>query len=95
MFQRHHGAKVFWCFFSNAQMARLAKRNPYVAAEQDEAISAQIILLAEHPEIGRTGRLAGTREVVIARTPYIAIYRVKKNEVEILRILHHAQKWPK
>ncbi len=33
-------------------------------------------LLADNPEMGRPGRVPGTRELVIARTPYIVPYRV-------------------
>lgn len=49
--------------------------------------------LAYHPEIGRLGRVSGTRELVVAGTPYIFVYRVKAT-IEILTILHTARKWP-
>jgi plasmid stabilization system protein ParE len=39
--------------------------------------------------------VAGTRELVIARTPYIAAYQVQSDRVFILRVLHAAQAWPK
>ena len=41
-------------------------------------------------------RAAGTRELVIARTPFVVVYRVrqKPERVEIIRVLHGAQKWP-
>jgi toxin ParE1/3/4 len=54
------------------------------------------VLLSEHPKIGRRGRVAGTRELVIARTPFVVVYRVraKPERVEIIRVLHGAQKWP-
>ncbi|TJV25813.1 MAG: type II toxin-antitoxin system mRNA interferase toxin, RelE/StbE family, partial [Mesorhizobium sp.] len=42
----------------------------------------------------RPGRIAGTRELVVARTPYIAAYAVVADTVRILRILHGAQMWP-
>ncbi len=44
--------------------------------------------------MGRTRRRPGTREWVIARTPFIVVYRVTRDHIDILRILHHAQKWP-
>ncbi|MFH1689574.1 MAG: type II toxin-antitoxin system RelE/ParE family toxin, partial [Candidatus Eisenbacteria bacterium] len=49
--------------------------------------------LAEFPNVGRPGRLFGTRELVISRTPFIAVYRVRGNVVWILRVLHSSQKW--
>jgi len=47
------------------------------------------------PDMGRPGRVNGTRELVIARLPFVVIYRHKQGTVEILRILHTAQKWPR
>jgi plasmid stabilization system protein ParE len=50
--------------------------------------------LARFPEMGRPGRIEGTRELVISRTPYIAAYRILGGTVQILRVLHGAQQWP-
>jgi toxin ParE1/3/4 len=44
--------------------------------------------------MGRKGRIEGTRELVISRTPYIAAYRIVDENIRILRILHGAQQWP-
>ena len=46
------------------------------------------------PDRGRIGRIAGTRELIFAPLPYIAVYRVNDDAVEILRIYHSAQDWP-
>ncbi|EUB95060.1 plasmid stabilization system [Rhizobium sp. CF080] len=43
-------------------------------------------LLKDNPEIGRPGALPGTRELVIARTPFIILYRIQMDRIEILRI---------
>jgi toxin ParE1/3/4 len=51
-------------------------------------------LLADNPEIGRPGRVPGTRELVIARTPYIVPYRVRRGTIQILRVFHGARRWP-
>lgn len=53
-------------------------------------------LLSKYSKIGRRGRVAGTRELVIARTPFVLVYRLRRSpqRVEILRLLHGAQKWP-
>ena len=50
--------------------------------------------LAAHPEIGRPGRVRGTRELVVAGTHYVLVYRIQPQEIQILRVLHGAQKWP-
>ena len=43
---------------------------------------------------GRPGRRENTRELVVARTPYIVIYHIEDDVIEILRILRGAQRWP-
>lgn len=54
------------------------------------------VLLSDHPQAGRVGRRRGTRELVIASTPFIVVYRIRARppQVEILRVLHGKQKWP-
>ena len=51
-------------------------------------------MLAQHPLMGREGRVKGTRELVIGSYPFIAVYRVKKTRIEVLRWLHGARRWP-
>lgn len=46
------------------------------------------------PMCGRNGRKRGTRELVLTGLPFLIIYRLSQDSVEILRILHGAQKWP-
>jgi toxin ParE1/3/4 len=58
------------------------------------SIHSQIDMLARFPEHGRTGRKPDTRELVFSGLPYLAIYRIHRDSVEIVRILHGAQAWP-
>jgi toxin ParE1/3/4 len=58
------------------------------------SISERIEALAQFREQGRTGRKSGTRELVLSGLPYLAVYRLEGNAIEILRILHGAQMWP-
>jgi addiction module RelE/StbE family toxin len=51
-------------------------------------LQAAVTQLQAHPGMGRAGRVPGTRELVLHKN-YIAIYRVRGDDVEILR-LHHA-----
>jgi toxin ParE1/3/4 len=78
----------------DAQIDYIARENPDAAARIDEDIERQVDLLADHPLIGRPGRRAGTRERVISHTPFIVIYRVRAERIEIIRVLHGAQQWP-
>jgi toxin ParE1/3/4 len=68
--------------------------SPRAAVVVDDRIRAQAGLLLQFPETGRPGRIEGTRELVIGRTPYIAAYRITGDTVRILRVLHGAQLWP-
>lgn len=72
----------------------IAGDNPVAAVEQGDEIEQQVANLPHHLKLGRSGRVKGTRELIIARTPYIAVYRVKKDRILILRILHGAMQWP-
>ena len=51
-------------------------------------------MIPENPGIGRSGRVPGTREFVVAHTPYIVPYRVRHGMVEVLRVYHGARRWP-
>ena len=72
----------------------IAADNPAAASSTDTAIAHHIERLVHFPRSGRTGRVNGTRELVIPRTPFIAIYRLAPPEILILRILHGARQWP-
>lgn len=49
--------------------------------------------LADHPQIGRPGHAAGTREWIVRRTPYLIVYRVRAETLEILRLWHTKRDW--
>lgn len=72
----------------------IAEDNLVAAIEQGNEIEIQVAGLLSNRHQGRPGRVKGTRELVIVRTPYIAAYRVKKESIQILRVLHGARLWP-
>ncbi|MHB1700869.1 MAG: type II toxin-antitoxin system RelE/ParE family toxin [Acidobacteriaceae bacterium] len=80
----------------DAQIDYVAARNPLAAIDQGDLIDTQISQLIAHPEIGRPGRVDGTRELVISGTPLIVIYHhvPEARRIDILRLLHGAQQWP-
>jgi len=73
---------------------QIAAENPQAAQRVAQRILRAIDLLAEQPEMGRVGRVPGTREFVIPDTPYIAAYQIVEDTLVILRVLHGAQRWP-
>lgn len=72
----------------------ILERNPEAALHAYDAIRQQVGMLADHPQIGRVGRVRGTRELVITGVPYIVAYYIKGQEVRILAVLHTSRKWP-
>jgi toxin ParE1/3/4 len=64
--------------------------NPTATEKQLEAIKRAIEQLRDFPEMGRPGRIDGTRELIIQGTPYIAAYRIKRSSLTILALLHGA-----
>jgi toxin ParE1/3/4 len=70
----------------------IADDNPSAAAITVETVVAGIEALVRHPEMGRKGRIAGTRELVIA--PYVIAYRARKTSIDILAVIHGARRWP-
>ncbi|QVN17351.1 type II toxin-antitoxin system RelE/ParE family toxin [Burkholderia pyrrocinia] len=74
-----------------AIMDYIAQDDPLAALELDERAAA----LPARAELYRQGRVAGTRELVVAPN-YVLVYRIRPadNIVEILRVLHARRQWP-
>lgn len=89
--------EVFWKKQAINDMVKIGRHialdSPVNAEKTVDLIENKVGPLAEHPEMGRTGRKRGTRELV-AHENYIVIYRVMPATVEILRVKHVAQQWP-
>ena len=49
--------------------------------------------LRAFPYSGRKGRIDGTRELVFPGLPYIVVYRIEDQVVDVLRIYHGALDW--
>lgn len=78
----------------HAAIEYIAQENPKAALDQLDEIEEQTGMLLQHPEIGRAGRKQGTRELIVARTHFVVVYRIKAKRIEILHVLHSSQKWP-
>jgi toxin ParE1/3/4 len=69
--------------------------SPAAATTQLKRIFEAIDRLAQHPGSGRKGRIEGTRELVVPRTPFIVAYAIAEEEVHVLAVLHASRRWPK
>ncbi len=77
-------------------VTRLEESNPDYAQRVYQAIQTTAGNLASFPNLGRQGRVKGTREIVVPKLPYILPYRdvEAENRIEILAVLHASQEWP-
>jgi plasmid stabilization system protein ParE len=57
-------------------------------------IRTAVLRLGEFPQSGRAGHFPGTRELVLAGLPYVVVYRVTPDSVEIIRVFHASMDWP-
>ncbi|MCD2171373.1 type II toxin-antitoxin system RelE/ParE family toxin [Rhizobium sp. C4] len=78
----------------NAQIDYIAADNPKSAIDIGDRVIIHVFHLGAHPEMGRSGRRTGTRELFVPRTPFVVVYRIRNQQLEILRLLHGAQQWP-
>jgi toxin ParE1/3/4 len=74
--------------------AYIARDNPAAAQTVLDRIHKRVSELRDQPRIGRPGRITGTRELVVSRTPYVVAYSVEDQSVEIIAVIHGARKWP-
>jgi toxin ParE1/3/4 len=72
----------------------IAEHNPAAADRIFEAILAAVGRLADMPNMGRPGRVDGTRELVVVGTPYLVAYTVISDMLHIIAVQHGAQEWP-
>ena len=68
--------------------------NPDAAIDMVLEIIRRVETLAEHPGMGRPGRVEGTRELVLGSLPYLVPYVHQSDTIIILRVLHRATRWP-
>ena len=74
--------------------ANISEENPSAAARTIERVRKALEVVSRHSEIGRPGRVEGTRELIIPGTPFIVAYRVKAKRIEVLSVIHGARRWP-
>ena len=73
----------------------IARDNPNAGNRIASALLEAVERLAKLPNLGRPGRVAGTRELVVSGTPFIIPYRLRGDRLEIVAVFHARQKWPK
>ncbi|MFZ1546157.1 MAG: type II toxin-antitoxin system RelE/ParE family toxin [Candidatus Nitrotoga sp.] len=79
----------------------LAEIHDYIAQENPQAARRVILLirkaaetLPKNSQIGRVGRIAGTRELTVGRCPFMLAYRIESEEIQVLSVVHTTRLWP-
>lgn len=71
----------------------IAADNPQAAAALDSLFVEKIAMLKRFPQMGRPGRVSGTRELLV-HDHYRVVYDQAGANIRILRLLHVARQWP-
>ncbi len=88
---------IFWRVSAHDSLAsiifHISEHNPPAARRMRELIETSILPTAEHPYLFRTGRVSGTREIVV-HPNYVLVYCVTAECIEVLDVLHSRQQYP-
>ncbi|MDQ2927265.1 MAG: type II toxin-antitoxin system RelE/ParE family toxin [Pseudomonadota bacterium] len=76
------------------EAAFIANADPIAARPVVGRVLDAVAALSEQPGLGRPGRVPGTRELVVLKTRYVVPYRVRRDSVEILRVVHTSRRLP-
>lgn len=69
----------------------IARDDPTAAARVVSRIERAIQRLGVFPLSARLGRVPGTRVLAVPGLPYVVIYRVRGDSVDIIAVLHTAR----
>jgi toxin ParE1/3/4 len=69
------------------------KDNPAAAKRVRNRIHETVANLCRFPQSGREGDVGGTREMALAGLPYLVVYRVSEEAIEILNVFHTSTNW--
>jgi len=87
--------------YTRLALADLEQAHDFILAENPRAAQAVMARIREaverlvtFPDSGRPGRVHGTRELVVANTPFVIAYRVTPGTIDILAVIHGSRRWP-
>jgi toxin ParE1/3/4 len=90
--------KLFWRRRAEqqlrAQLQFLEDVNPRAAKRMRMRIRERLTRLKRAPLTGRPSRAEGVRELIIAGTPYVAVYEVGADAITIISFFHASQNRP-
>lgn len=89
---------IVWAVDAEDDLAEIirfvAERNPTAAQRLWNVLHDSVLPVAEHPYLYKQSeRVPGCREIV-AHPNYIVVYRVERECIDVLRVLHSRQQYP-
>ena len=72
----------------------IARDDPDAALGVLERMTAMIDHLPEHPALGLRGRMPDILELIIPNLPFVVVYELTKETIDILAIIHKSRRWP-
>jgi toxin ParE1/3/4 len=76
------------------QASYIAAEDPLAAKLVVQRVLDAVAMLQNQPALGHPGRVPGTRELVVPKTRLIVPYRVRGQDIEILRVFHTSRRPP-
>lgn len=75
----------------------LEHENPSAAARISEAVVDTLVMLADHPYAGHVGKIVGTREFAVPRSPFIIAYEMSRSSdtLTVITVFDGRRRWPK
>lgn len=84
--------------WSRRALEHLAAIRSYIGDHEPNAAARVVLRVLDHaallganPELGRRGRVPGTRELVVPGLPYVVAHTVERDRAVVLAVLHGAQ----
>jgi toxin ParE1/3/4 len=89
---------IVWKTSARNDLAKIIKyiaaSNPQAARHMRKRLQDALLPVAEHPYLyPQSERVPGTREIV-AHPNYVVVYRVERELIAVLRVLHARQQFP-
>jgi addiction module RelE/StbE family toxin len=89
--------KIVWDYRALRELAEIdayiAQDNPTAGTAMVQKIRQRVSVLSEFPESARSGRVKGTRELIVS--PYVVVYRIRDGMIEIASVMHGQRRWPR
>ena len=76
----------------NAAIDYLQQHSPAGARRIAEDIERSVLLVETFPHIAPASRHKGLRQKTVPSTPYIIVYRIKSDQIEIRAVIHTGQR---